>query len=269
MAIQFAAHFGAQTPLSAIRPSAKTVIPFEQRNQRSNENTNSLELEFSSHGDSVHFGRANRLQQAWKSEAVDHIREMRRKNSVSVYGSARTRPGDGYYEHAQKVAQAMGKAGFDVVTGGGPGAMRAVAEGASEYGVKSTGLAMNFIGEEPSADVHKKMRRFNDFFKRMDAFEEEAALSASVPGGIGTLMELTSIATKIDTNNTPWSMQRQIVLFDKNNVFRDFVAHLQDNFVNKGFMSQKTLNIFKIFDEDHIDDGVRLLKNSRGFTEAS
>jgi predicted Rossmann-fold nucleotide-binding protein len=135
--------------------------------------------------------------------------------------------------------------------------------------VKSLGLAMSFIGEEPSADVHKDMRHFNCFFDRMNTFEAEAALTASVPGGIGTLMELTNIATKLDTQNTPFPMQRQIVLFDKDGVFKDFIKHLDENFIQRGLMGKKILDIFKVVDEHHIEDGVALLKANQSFTAAA
>ncbi|MBY0403935.1 MAG: LOG family protein, partial [Cyanobacteria bacterium] len=199
---------------------------------------------------------------------LSKTKQKKRLHTVSVYGSARTKPGDGYYEHAQKVAKALGKAGISVITGGGPGSMRAVAEGVLKLPVRSLGLAMSFIGEKTSEDVHKRMMHFDNFFNRMSTFEKEGALTASVPGGIGTLMELTNIATKLSTGNTPWSLQKQIVLFDKNDVFKDFVNHLQKNFVDKGLMSQSAVNFFKVFDEDHIDEGVALLKSYQSFTEA-
>ncbi len=199
---------------------------------------------------------------------LNALKENLRKNTVSVYGSARTKPGDGYYEHAQKVGEAMAKAGLSVVTGGGPGAMRAVAEGAFRFPVNVLGMAMSFIGEEHSQDVHKVMRHFNNFFDRLDNFESEAALTACVPGGIGSLMELTNIATKLDTGNTPYPLQKQMILFDRNNMFRDLKQHLQENFVKKGFMSQRVLDMMVVVNENEIDKGVALLKANKEFTKA-
>ncbi len=198
---------------------------------------------------------------------LNTLKDTLRRNTVSVYGSARTKPGDGYYEHAQKVGEAMAKAGLNVVTGGGPGAMRAIAEGAFRFPVNVLGMAMSFIGEEHSRDVHKVMRHFNNFFDRLDNFESEAALTACVPGGIGSLMELTNIATKLDTGNTPYPLQKLMVLFDRNHMFRDLKQHLQDNFVKKGFMSQRVLDMMVVVGENEIEKGVALLKANKEFTK--
>lgn len=196
------------------------------------------------------------------------FQELKRLKRVSVYGSAQTKPGDGFYEHAQTVGKALGRAGFDVVTGGGPGSMRAIAEGASGEGASTTGLAMAFIGEEHSKDVHAVMRHFDNFFSRMRAFEQEAAKTASVPGGIGTMMELTSIATKLDTKKVDDLMDDSIVLFDYKNVFKNWKTTLQNNFVKYGLMSQRAVDRFKIFDEHHIEDGIAFLKTNKNFTLA-
>lgn len=197
---------------------------------------------------------------------LDLHKESRRRRTVSVYGSSRTKPGDGYYEHARRVGEALAAAGLNVVTGGGPGSMRALATGAFRFPVNVMGMAMTFIGEEHSHDVHTEMRHFNNFFDRLDNFESEAALTAAVPGGIGSLMELTNIATKLDTGNCPYSMQKQIVLFDKGGMFRDFKKHLADNFVQRGFMSKNVLDMIHVVDEDEIEKGVVLLKKNRQFT---
>jgi uncharacterized protein (TIGR00730 family) len=223
----------------------------------------------------VRFGLASSVEEPTpkgkksKNVVLNSFQELKRMFSVSVYGSASTRPGDGFFEHAEKVGQALGNAGFHVVTGGGPASMRQVAAGALAQQSPTTGLAMDFIGEEPSADVHSQMLYFTDFFKRMSTFESTAAKTAAVPGGIGTLMELTSILTKLVTGHVSDTMHDAVVLFDYKDVFKNWKQNLADNFVKHGLMSADVLDRMVIFDEHHIEEGVRFLKNHPALVHAS
>lgn len=190
-----------------------------------------------------------------------------RYQNVAVYGSHATRPGDGYYEHAQRVGAALATSNMGVVTGGGGGSMRAAAEGAVSRGGHTIGMAMSFVGEQPSTDVHREMYHFSNFSDRLDkGFERRSALTAAVPGGIGTLMEITKKVTELSTDKTVLPAQKQVVLFDRNNIFRNFKQYLQDNMVANGLMSQESLDMLKIVDETQIESGIRQLQANGQFT---
>ena len=84
--------------------------------------------------------------------------------AVTIYGSARATECEADYEHARKIAFLLGKQGFNIVTGGGPGMMEAANLGAKEAGVKSIGLNV-VLPEEQKGNVHSSLNiTFNHFF---------------------------------------------------------------------------------------------------------
>ena len=215
---------------------------------------------------------ANTSTFSFPREVTNNVYQHRyadRNRNVAVYASHATRPGDGFYEHAQQVGAAIADAGMGVVTGGGCGSMRATAEGASSHGGHTVGMAMDFIGEAPSDDVHREFYKFKNFEERLDGFEKRSALTASVPGGMGTMMEITKKLTELSTDKTKLSSQKQMVLFDRNNIFANFKQYLQDNLVANGLMKQSQLDMIKVVDENHVQDGVTMLQSGNRFTSAS
>ena len=120
---------------------------------------------------------------------------------VSIFGSARTEPGSPYYELAVDVARKLARAGFGVITGGGPGIMEAGNKGALETGASSVGLNIKLPFEQSSnAFVDKdKCIDFNYFFVRKVMFVKYAQGFIVLPGGFGTLDELFEALTLIQT----------------------------------------------------------------------
>jgi len=119
--------------------------------------------------------------------------------AISVFGSARVRPGSPHYERARDLARRLGRAGFSVVTGGGPGVMEAANRGAREAGARSVGLNIELPFEQaanPYADV---ALRFHYFFARKLMFVRYACGFVVLPGGFGTLDELFEALTLVQT----------------------------------------------------------------------
>jgi uncharacterized protein (TIGR00730 family) len=121
---------------------------------------------------------------------------------VSVFGSARTKPGEKYYELAVDVAYKLTESGFGIITGGGPGIMEAGNKGAHKGGAPSVGLNIDLPFEQhnnPYLDQDKSID-FNYFFVRKVMFVKYAQAFVALPGGFGTLDELFESLTLIQTN---------------------------------------------------------------------
>ncbi|MDQ6915357.1 MAG: TIGR00730 family Rossman fold protein [Actinomycetota bacterium] len=119
--------------------------------------------------------------------------------AVSVFGSARTPPASPGYELAREVGRQFGRAGFAVITGGGPGAMEAANRGAREVGEGSVGINIELPWEQrlnPYVDVSL---RCHYFFTRKVFFVRYASGFVVVPGGFGTMDELFEALTLIQT----------------------------------------------------------------------
>ncbi|HSD80492.1 MAG TPA: TIGR00730 family Rossman fold protein [Solirubrobacteraceae bacterium] len=118
---------------------------------------------------------------------------------VSVFGSARVAAGDPVYEHARTVARRLGEAGFDVITGGGPGVMEAANRGAQEAGALSVGLNIVLPFEQAPNPYQDVALTFHYFFVRKVMFVRYATGFVGFPGGFGTLDELFETLVLIQT----------------------------------------------------------------------
>ena len=120
---------------------------------------------------------------------------------ISIFGSARTKPDNKYYQLAIDVAHKLTKAGYGVITGGGPGIMEAGNKGAQEGGGASVGLNINLPFEQSHnqyIDLDKVLD-FRYFFVRKVMFLKYAQGFVVLPGGFGTLDELFEALTLIQT----------------------------------------------------------------------
>jgi len=121
---------------------------------------------------------------------------------VTVYGSARTKPDEPYYQKAVEFGRKLAQAGFSVVTGGGGGIMEAANRGAFEAGGVSLGLNIHLPAEQiPNPYVNFRMN-FDYFFARKVMFVRYALALVCFPGGYGTLDELFETLTLIQTQKT-------------------------------------------------------------------
>ena len=120
-------------------------------------------------------------------------------HAVSVFGSARTPRDHPEYASGVALGAALARAGFAVITGGGPGAMEAVNRGASEAGGVSVGLGIELPFEQHLNDWVDVGINFRYFFARKTMFVKYAQAFVIMPGGFGTLDELFEALTLVQT----------------------------------------------------------------------
>lgn len=137
------------------------------------------------------------------SEFVDGFETLNRIGPcVSIFGSARTKPGSKYYESAVQIARRLTEEGYGIITGGGPGIMEAGNKGAYENNGMSVGLNIQLPFEQnhnPFIDPDKNLdHRF--FFVRKVMFVKYAQAFVVMPGGFGTLDEMFEVLTLMQTN---------------------------------------------------------------------
>ncbi len=137
------------------------------------------------------------------SEFVDGFETLNRIGPcVSIFGSARTKPGSKYYESAEKIAKRLTDEGYGIITGGGPGIMEAGNKGAYENNGLSVGLNIELPFEQnhnPYIDPDKNIdHRF--FFVRKVMFVKYAQAFVVLPGGFGTMDEMFEVLTLMQTN---------------------------------------------------------------------
>lgn len=190
-------------------------------------------------------------EESWRmfriiGELVDGFDALSRITpAITVFGSARARPGDFAYDMAEAIGGAIAKAGFTLVTGGGPGVMEAASKGASEAGGKAVGLNIELPEEQKPNPYTTLSIHFHHFFVRKVMLVKYATAFVLLPGGFGTLDELFETVTLIQN--------RKIRPFPVILVGREYwsglVQWLQQQAVRRGYLSDADMDFLKVTDD--------------------
>jgi uncharacterized protein (TIGR00730 family) len=118
---------------------------------------------------------------------------------VTVFGSARFKESHPYYELGREVGRELARAGFTVMTGGGPGIMEAANRGAKEMGGRSVGCNIELPAEQKPNAYLDRWITFHHFFVRKVMLVKYSYAFITLPGGFGTLDEIFETATLVQT----------------------------------------------------------------------
>jgi len=165
--------------------------------------------------------------------------------SVSMFGSARTRPNDPMYNAAERVAGLIAKAGLTVITGGGPGIMEASNKGAAETGGISVGANIELPFEQGSNPYVTLDMTFRYFFVRKTMFAKYANGFVFFPGGFGTLDEMFEIFTLIQTGKLD---PMPVVLFGRS-YWQGMLEWMKGPMLGEGKISLRDFDLFSLSDD--------------------
>lgn len=165
--------------------------------------------------------------------------------AVSIFGSARVRPGDPDYEKAVEIAKGLSKAGFSIITGGGPGIMEAGNKGASIAKGESIGLNIQLPMEQYPNPYATLEMNFHYFFCRKVMFVKYADAFIIMPGGYGTLDEFSEALTLIQTKK----ITRFPVILVDSKYWGPLLDWLKNTVQAQGKISKEDLELIKVVDD--------------------
>ena len=195
-------------------------------------------------------------------EAAERLADIR--PAVSIFGSARMGADTPMYQLTETIARALSDAGFAVISGGGPGLMEAANRGAHAGRSPSVGLNIELPFETHGNPFQDISLRFRHFFARKVAFAKYASAYVVMPGGFGTLDELTEALTLIQTG-----MGRQIPIILVGSAFwAGLLQWMRERLVTDGMIAATDLDLMQVVDDAQlVVDAIFAFYEKRGFAQ--
>ncbi|HWG01426.1 MAG TPA: TIGR00730 family Rossman fold protein [Trebonia sp.] len=165
--------------------------------------------------------------------------------AVSVFGSARSRPGGPEYELAVEIAEGLAKSGYAVITGGGPGIMEAANKGAVAANGVSVGLGIELPMESGLNDYVNVGVEFRYFFVRKTVFVKYSQAFVVLPGGYGTLDELFEAVTLVATGK----ITRFPIVLVGSAYWSGLLSWLKERVLADGKIHPEELDLITVVDE--------------------
>ncbi len=189
-------------------------------------------------------------QDSWRlfkiiSEVVEGFETLgRTRKCVSIFGSARTPRDAPMYAATEEISRKLAEAGYGIITGGGPGLMEAANKGAHDAGGTSVGLHIHLPNEQQCNQYVKTRCDFRYFFVRKLMFVKDAMADVVMPGGMGTIDEMSEAFVLAQTHRIkPFP----IVLYDSG-YWKGLVDWIRANMVADGYINEKELDLFVMKD---------------------
>ena len=176
-------------------------------------------------------------------EGIEALSKLQR--AVTIFGSARVRPGDPEYQKAESLAAKLVQKGFSVITGGGPGIMEAANKGAAEAGGKSVGLNIHLPFEQKPNPYANISLEYHYFFIRKVMFVKYAVAYVILPGGFGTMDELFEALTLIQTRRIK---SFPVVLMGRE-YWKGLIDWLKDTMLREDKIQPEDLDIITLIDD--------------------
>ncbi|MFO7773684.1 MAG: TIGR00730 family Rossman fold protein [Dehalococcoidia bacterium] len=174
--------------------------------------------------------------------------------AVTVYGSARLEVDHRLYAQTEEIAYRLGQLGFSIITGGGPGVMEAANKGAQKAGVTSVGLNILLPEEQACNAYATKSITFNHFFTRKVMLVKYAVAFLIMPGGLGTLDELTEVLTLMQTHKIrPFP----VILFNSE-FWTGFLDWLRNSVLFRKYISEHDFDLLRVLDSpEEVAEAIR------------
>jgi uncharacterized protein (TIGR00730 family) len=176
-------------------------------------------------------------------ESTERLSELR--PAVSIFGSARTKPDHPDYLRCLDIARRLSDEGFAVISGGGPGIMEAANKGAYDGASASVGLNIELPNEQKTNPWQNISLNFRHFFARKVAFVRYADAYVVMPGGFGTLDELSEVLTLIQTGRS----RRIPVILVGTAFWRGLLQWFRDKLAGEGMIAPEDLDLIQMIDE--------------------
>jgi uncharacterized protein (TIGR00730 family) len=191
------------------------------------------------------------------TERLAHVRP-----AVSVFGSARIPDSHPYYVLAVDIARRLSDAGFNVISGGGPGVMEAANKGAYQGPSLSIGLNIQLPHEQVANQYQDISQTFRHFFARKVMFVKFACAYVVMPGGFGTMDELMEALTLVQTRKIP----RIPIILVQSSYWRGLVDWLRERMAVEGMIDSADVDLIQVIDEPgQVVDAIFSHYEKRGF----
>lgn len=171
----------------------------------------------------------------------DRLRDV--SPAVSIFGSARLSEESPYYQLTIKIAERLAKAGFAILSGGGPGIMEAANRGAKGNS-QSVGLNIKLPHEQKPNGYQDVSLHYQNFFSRKAGFVQYSEAFICMPGGFGTLDELSEVLTLIQTRMMP---AMPIILVGRA-FWSPLVEWFEEQLLSEGMINREDLTLFELVD---------------------
>lgn len=181
------------------------------------------------------------------------------KNTVTFFGSARTKPGEHWYEEARKLGKLLAESGYTVITGGGPGIMEAGNKGAVQGNGESVGLNIQLPFEQRTNEFVKKGIGFHYFFVRKVMLSFSAQAYVFFPGGFGTLDEVFELLNLVQTHKI---YERVPIILVGNDFWSSFNDWIKTKLLDEyRAIDEEDICLFKVVDT--AQEALELIKKSK------